>query len=113
MSDEVREEIVYEDISSSTRKSKIRELNNAVKSYENGALRHIDKVVKAISFIVAIGILLIFTGLAAVLVTLDKIFAAIAVAVFIAGIIFALISLFIIYGLGHTITLCKEILKRL
>lgn len=113
MSDELREEIIYEDISSSTKKNKIRELNTAVRNYENGALRHIDKVVKAISFIVAIGILLIFTALAAVLVTLDKIFAAIAVAVFIAGIILALISLFIIFALGHTITLCKEILKRL
>lgn len=113
MSNDTENELVYEDISSSTKKKKISELNYAVKSYENGALRHIDKVIKAISFIVAVGILLIFTALAVILVMLDKIFAAISVALFIGGIVIALISLFIIYGIGHAITLCKEILRRL
>ena len=61
----------------------------------------------------AIGILLIFSAAAAVLVMLDKIFAVIAVAVFIVGIILALISLFLIYAVGHLISQNNEIIKRL
>lgn len=113
MSNDIGKEIVYEDISSNTKKGKLKQINSAVKSYENGALRHIDKVIKAISFIVAVGVFLIFTAIAAVLVMLDEIFATISIAIFIVGIIFALISLFLIFGLGHTITLCKEILRRM
>jgi len=111
--DNTGKEIVFEDIASSSNKGKLKKARNAVKSYETGALKHIDKVIKAISFIVAIGIFLIFTAIAALLVMLDTIFYSIAVAVFIVGIVLALILLFIIFGIGHIITLNKEILRRL
>lgn len=113
MSSDNGKEIVYEDINSSSKKGKLKRASAAVKSYENGALRHIDKIIKAISFIVAIGVFIIFAAIAAVLVMLDEIFAAVSVAIFIVGIILALIFLFLIYGMGHIITLNKEILRRL
>ncbi len=113
MSKNKENEIVYEDISSSSPKGKIKQMNSAVKAYGNGASTHIDKVIKAISFIVAIGVFLIFTAIAAVLVMMDQVFTMIAIAVFIVGVILSLITLFLIYGLGQVITLCKEILRRL
>lgn len=113
MSEKNEKEIIFEDIESTSKKGKLKKARAAVKSYENGSLRHIDKVIKAISFIVAIGIFLIFTAIAALLVMLDQIFASIAVAVFIVGIVLALITLFIIFGIGHIISLNKEILRRL
>lgn len=113
MSNETEKEVVYKDISSSSKKNKLKQAELAVKSYEDGAFRHIDKVIKAISFIVAIGIFLIFTAIAAVLVMLDQIFAMVAIGVFIFGIILALISLFLIFAIGHIVSLNKEILRRL
>ncbi len=113
MSENAGNEFVYEDISSSSPKGKIKQMNSAVKAYGNGALTHIDKVIKAISFIVAIGVLLIFAAASVILVMMDQVFTMVAVAVFIIGVILALFSLFLIYGLGQIITLCKEILKRL
>ena len=67
----------------------------------------------SISFIVSLGILLVFTAAAAVLVMLDKIFAIIAVAVFAVGIILAIIALFLIYAIGHIISQNNEIIKKL
>ncbi len=113
MNKNAENEFVYEDISSSSPKGKLKQMNSAVKAYGNGASTHIDKVIKAISFIVAIGILLIFAAAAVILVMMDQIFTMVAVAVFIVGVILSLFTLFLIYGLGQIITLCKEILRRL
>ena len=113
MSNDTEKDIIYKDISSSSKRNKLRQAELAVKNYEDGAFRHIDKVIKAISFIVSIGIFLVFTAVAAVVVMLDKTFAMIALGVFIFGIIFALISLFLIFAIGHIISLNKEILRRL
>lgn len=88
-------------------------MKKAAENYGNGIFKHIDKVIKAISFIVSIGILLISIALAAVLIMLDKIFAVVAVGVVIIGIILALIALFLIYATGHIISQNNEIIKRL
>ena len=113
MSNDTEKDIIYKDISSSSRKNRLILAELAVKKYEDGAFRHIDKVIKAISFIVAIGIFLAFTAIAAVVIMLDKTFVVVALGVFIFGIIFALISLFLIFAIGHIISLNKEILRRL
>ena len=109
-------EVVFEDISSSTPahkyKEKVEKAVKAVDDYGEGAFKHIDKIIKVISFIVAIGVFLVFAAGAVVLYMLDKVFMLIALGVLILGVIFALISLFIIYGIGHIITQNKEILKR-
>lgn len=113
MSNNIQKDFVYEDISSSTSKNMSIKISNASNAYARGASRHIDKVIKAISFIVAVGIFLIFLAVAAVLVFLDRSFYVIALGVLVLGIIMALISLFLIYGIGHIISQNNEILKRL
>ena len=75
--------------------------------------RNIDKIVKAIAFIVAIAIIVLTLGVAAVLIILDDIFTIVAIGVVICGTILALIFLFLIYALGHIITQNKKILRKL
>jgi len=105
-------DFVFEDISS-TSPSFRKEIISASKDYGNGAFRHIDIIIKIIAFIVAIIVLVVFFGIAAVLMLLDQSFKVIALAVVIVGVILSLITLFLIFGLGHIITLNKQILKRL
>ena len=107
------EEFMFEDISSSSLPKTKSSLKAITENYGNGVFKHLDRIIKAISFIVAIGILLIFAAIAVVLVMLDKIFAVVAVAVFIVGIILAIISLFLIYAIGHLISQNNEIMKQL
>ena len=113
MGNDTEKETVYKDISSSTNNNSIKKAGKAVKAYEDGALKHIDKVIKAISFIVAIGIFIVFTAVAAIVIMLDKSFKMIALGILVFGIIFSLISLFLIFAIGHIISLNKEILRRL
>ena len=61
----------------------------------------------------AIIVLALFFGIAAILMLLDQSFKVIALAVIVVGVILSLISLFLIFGIGHIITLNKQILKRL
>ena len=103
----------FEDISSSTVPHTKSSIKAVTENYGNGVFRHLDKIIKAISFIVSIGILLVFAAAGAVLIMLDKIFAIVAVAVFILVIILSVISLFLIYAIGHLISQNNEILKRL
>ncbi|MGN0494426.1 MAG: hypothetical protein ACI4F7_12315 [Acutalibacteraceae bacterium] len=107
------EDYMFEDISSSSVPKTKSSLKAATQNYGNGVFKHLDKIIKAISFIVALGILLIFAAAAVVLVMLDKIFAVVSVALFIVGIVLALISLFLIYAVGHLISQNNEIIKRL
>lgn len=111
MAKKTENEFVFEDISSSSKpKIGIRASSN---EYASGAMRHLDKVIKAISFIVALLVAAVFFIIAAIVVTLDASFKFIALAIVIVGIILALICLFLIYGLGHIITQNKQILRRL
>ena len=104
---------MFEDISSSSIPKTKSSLKAVTENYGNGVFKNLDKIIKAISFIVAIGILLIFVAIAVVLVMLDKIFAVVSVALVIVGIILAIISLFLIYATGHLISQNNEIMKRL
>lgn len=103
--------LFYEDISSSSKKTVNKKEIPA--NISKGFLKHIDKIIKAISFIVAFAVLIVSIALGAVLIIIDKIFVVVAIGVLIVGIALALISLFLIYGLGHMITQNNEILKRL
>ena len=107
------EDFMFEDISSSSFPKTKSSLKAVSQNYGNGVFKHLDKIIKAISFIVSLGILLMFAAVAAVLVMLDKIFAVVAVAVFIVGIILSLMVLFLIYAVGHLISQNNEIIKRL
>lgn len=107
------EDLMFEDISSSSLPKTKSSLKAVSQNYGNGVFKHLDKIIKAISFIVSLGILLMFAAVAAVLVMLDKIFAVVAVAVLIVGIILSLMVLFLIYAVGHLISQNNEIIKRL
>lgn len=107
------EDLMFEDISSSSLPKTKSSLKAVSQNYGNGVFKHLDKIIKAISFIVSLGILLMFAAVAVVLVMLDKIFAVVAVAVLIVGIILSLMVLFLIYAVGHLISQNNEIIKRL
>ena len=107
------EDLMFEDISSSSLPKTKNSLKAVSQNYGNGVFKHLDKIIKAISFIVSLGILLMFAAVAVVLVMLDKIFAVVAVAVLIVGIILSLMVLFLIYAVGHLISQNNEIIKRL
>ena len=113
MNDEFYSYESFEDISSSTLPKTKSSLKAVTQNYGNGVFKHLDKIIKAISFIVALMILLVFAAVAAVLIMLDKIFAIVAVGVFIVGIVLSIIILFLIYAVGHLISQNNEIIRRL
>lgn len=113
MNDEIYSDGGFEDISSSTVHRTKSSLKAVTENYGNGVFKHLDKIIKAISFIVALMILLVFAAVAAVLIMLDKIFAVVAVGVFIVGIVLSIIILFLIYAVGHLISQNNEIIRRL
>ena len=113
MNDEFYSDESFEDISSSNIPKTKSSLKAVTENYGNGVFKHLDKIIKAISFIVALMILLVFAAVAAVLIMLDKIFAIVAVGVFVVGIVLSIIILFLIYAVGHLISQNNEIIKRL
>ncbi|MBR4123256.1 MAG: hypothetical protein IKT93_02415 [Clostridia bacterium] len=106
MTNNIGEENLFEDISSSTEKT-------IIDKYTNKAISNIDKVIKFLAFVVAIGIFLVFSAVAIILVLLDSLFTIVAVGVLILGIVIAIIALFLIYGMGQIMTQNNEILRRL
>ena len=112
MADGLGRDFVFEDISSASEEMKARTRKTSGKR-KKGAAICLDKIVKAIAFIVALFVLLIFAAGALILYKMDKSFAMIALCILIAGIALALIFLFLIYAIGHMITQNNEILKRL
>lgn len=113
MADNSNNDFMFEDISSSSLPKSKKSLKAATENYGNGVFKNLDKIIKAIAFIVSLGILLIFAAAAVVLVMLDKIFMIVSVCLFIVGIILAAITLFLIYAVGHLISQNNEIIKRL
>ena len=112
MGNKTEDSFVFEDISSSS-PSHRKNLKKAANNYGDGAMRHLDKIIKAISFVVALIVAAVFFLIAALIASLDPSFRFIALAVVVVGVIISLIFLFLIYGLGHIITQNKQILRRL
>ena len=108
MADELREEPVFEDIHSSSQEAVI-----PASKKKKGTITHIDKIVKSIAFLVALFVFLVFAAGAYILYKMDTDFSLISLCLLIAGAVFSLIALFLIYALGHIITQNNEILKRL
>ena len=91
----------------------VEKVVKAIDNYGNGAEKYIDKIIKVLAFVVALGILMIFAAVATILVIIDKFFMLIAIGIGILGLVISLICLFLIYGTGHIIAQNNEILKRL
>lgn len=113
MKNKAENELLFEDISSSTVPAGRKSLKSVADSYGNGVFKHLDKIIKVIAFVVSLLIFLVFAAVAAVLFMLDKIFTVVAVGVLIAGIMLALMLLFLIYAIGHLISQNNEIMRRL
>ncbi len=111
MAKKAKDEIVFEDISSSSPK-KIKPIAE-VEEHSNKAFKNIDKTIKTLAFVVSIGIFLIFATLAAILILLDKVFFVISIGLIVVGVILSIIIMFLIYGTGHIISQNNEILKKL
>ena len=108
----------FVDISSSSgkpRKADFQDIDfsKLPEKYGNGIFKNLGNIIKSIAFIICFCIIAIsFIG-AFFLFTFDKFFMAIAVGLMIFGTVIALITMFLIYSLGHIINQNNEILSRL
>ena len=110
----------YEDISSNspnfvrdTAKKTTKAVKKATDSYGNGAFKNIDKVIKVIAFLLCLATLAIFAGAAMLLYFMDKSFLLYSALILLVGVATSLMVLFLVFGLGHIISLNKAILKKL
>ena len=129
-------EFQYEDISSSSKpkssKAKVSKktgkiTRTAVKNTKKAAkfakklsddygefsFKNIAGMIKLIAFVVSISVALLFLVAAAIVFILDKTLFFLSALILLFGFAVALISLYLIYGLGLLISQNKEILRRL
>ena len=129
-------EFQYEDISSSSKpkssmENVIRKTGNITKTavkktkkaekkakkvadiYGEHSFKNIDGMIKLKAFVVSIGVALLFLVAAAIVFILDKTLFFLSALILLFGFAVALISLYLIYGLGLLISQNKEILRRL
>ncbi len=120
-------EVIFEDISSSSKssvKKAVKQTEEAVKAaayvtkkaadtYGEKGLKNIEKVIKVISYVVSIAFFLLFLAVAGVLYLLDHSLIFLSALILVFGGVISLIFLYLIYGLGEIIAQNKEILRRL
>ena len=134
--DNNNQEFQFEDISSSSKpkssmevvikktekitKSALRNTKKAASAakklsddYGEFSFKNIAGMIKIIAFVVSIGIALLFLIAAAIVFILDKTLFFLSALILLFGFAIALISLYLIYGLGLLISQNKEILSRL
>ncbi|MBO5321224.1 MAG: hypothetical protein J6B22_01280 [Clostridia bacterium] len=119
--------MVFEDISSSSpnsvkkvvkqagkiAKTTAVEVKKASDAYGNLNHEKIEKVIKIISFVVAIGVFLLFLVAAGIIFFLDHALIFLSALILLFGSGLALICLYLIYAQGYMIAQNKEILERL
>ena len=81
--------------------------------YGEFSFKNIAGMIKHIAFVVSIGVALLFLVAAAIVFVLDKTLFFLSALILLFGFAVALISLYLIYGLGLLISQNKEILRRL
>lgn len=81
--------------------------------FKANGFKSLGLIVKIISFVVAISVLLGFIVAAYLLFAFKPIFITASIAIILLGLVISLISLFLIYALGHCIDQNNEILKLL
>lgn len=108
--------IEYEDIRSSSGtppQMAAKKVKKSVELYGNGVFKHLGNIIKAISFMIAFGILGISLFLGYFLYSKDSSVAVISIGIVIIGLIFAMITMFLIFGIGHIICQNNEIMRRI
>lgn len=117
----------FEDISSHSQQQTIKNSRKSGKAfkkasatakkfadhYSDSAFKNIDRVIKIIAFVVSISFFLLFLLVAVILFLWDRSLVFVAALLLLFGAAISLIFLFLIYGLGETISQNKEILRRL
>ena len=131
-------EMIFEDISSSSKPKRSETVSKVIKKteeitqtavkqtkkaakkakkaaddYSETSFRNIDKVIKIIAFVVSIGFALLFLVAAVIVLIFDKSLIFVSALILLFGIVIALIFLYLIYGTGLIISQNKEILRRL
>lgn len=81
--------------------------------YGEFSFKNIAGMIKIIAFVVSISVALLFLIAAAIVFILDKTLFFLSALILLFGFAIALISLYLIYGLGLLISQNKEILRRL
>lgn len=81
--------------------------------YGEFSFKNIAGMIKIIAFVVSISVALLFLVAAAIVFILDKTLFFLSALILLFGFAVALISLYLIYGLGLLISQNKEILRRL
>lgn len=119
--------MVFEDISSSSpnsvkkvvkqagkiAKTTAVEVKKASDAYGNLNHEKLEKVIKIISYVVAIGVFLLFLVAAGIVFFLDHALIFLSALILLFGAGLALICLYLIYAQGYIIAQNKEILERL
>ncbi len=113
-------EMVFEDISSSSPDNAVKKVQKTVKAakkaaddYGDSSHKNIDKVIKFIEYLVAISLFIVFLVAAGVVFYLDKMLIFLSALILVLGGAVSLMILNLIYGLGYIISQNKEILRRL
>ena len=94
-------------------KTTAKQVKRASDAYGNLNHEKIEKVIKIISFVVAIGVFLLFLALAGIVFFLDHALIFLSALILLFGAGLALICLYLIYAQGYMIAQNKEILERL
>lgn len=100
-----------EDISSTSKKIKKNE--NPAMIYADGIYKNLGNVVKAISFILCIGIIILSFIVAFFVFSKTAFSIALSLCIIILGTVLAAIVFFPLYAIGHIVCQNNEILKRL
>lgn len=101
-----------EDIVSMSPQAKKAE-KKTLKGSDKGISKGLAVTIKAISFLVALIVFALFLVVAYLLYTKDPLFAAVSLAIIIAGAIFSTIVMFLIYAIGQILSQNNEILKKI
>lgn len=119
---EKQTETFFEDIRSYTGKAGKKNKNrwqlsedrpDPLTEYGKGIFKKLGGIIKVISFLVSFFVFAVSLVLGLVLYKIDAFFIPFAIAIVIFGALLALITMFLIYGLGQVISQNNEILRRL
>ncbi len=97
----------------SKRPIKTEHQSSSSKRISNPGFKNLGNIIKFIAFVFAFGIIVISFVVAFFLYSKSLTFAALCFGIIILGVLFAALTFFPIYGLGHAIIQNYEILKRL
>ncbi|MBR4073666.1 MAG: hypothetical protein IKK24_06960 [Clostridia bacterium] len=115
VSEDFKEEPKIPDTKTEEKKQKIKKSikNIKIPLIKKTGFKSLGNIIKVISFVVSLAILAAFVLGAYVLFAFKPLYLTICIAIVVFGLIVALISLFMIYAIGHIINQNNEIISNL